>query len=349
MEKFKKKIVSLLKQLQTENEINLDVQRCRISPEKSEESAQKYYLIGNQMYTSSRSTDDFLKLYECYAQSIAHAPANSREMALAYANLSAVLLKLQKHSECLEAIECCFSSNYPEKMKFKIYLRKIKCLKIIDESLKAKDAFDEASAWIEKNQTEDKEKVKMKNKLNDYYEKQVEIKKGFTKDDRETIWSEFFSIETPNLKIPTISSSIDLKYSESWGRHYIATRDIQPGEVLMKSPTFALACTKESQYQCCWECNRFLRNCIPCDCCKNVIFCTVECKERAWNEYHNVECKMLSYLWDKAADGSDARAVMVLAFRILFLAIKEYGTITNLRNALRHFERSTGKNSCHFK
>lgn len=309
---------------------------------KSLQLAQDWRQAGNKLYGSCRTVPDFHNVYSHYAKSIAYAPSDSPEMALAYSNLSAVLLRLQKYTESLQAIDCCLSLNYPEESKFKIFLRKIECLKILGMSLKARRAYNETLSWVEQNHKDESNKTEMLSKLSDCYNKNVEVKKRFTEDEIDIIW-DTLSIQKFNEEVPGVSSAIRLSHSQSKGRHFVATRDIKPGEMLVKSKgPYALVSLKDSQYQCCWACHKFMANCIPCDCCKNVIFCSEECKQEAWKEYHEVECPLLNYFLNVDEDLDEQMvAFIVKAFRILFMAIKEYGSVQNLRKTLRTFDETT--------
>lgn len=192
---------------------------------KSREWAEILRNNGNQSYIFCKTKQDFQRAYEFYSRSIAVAPVNSVEMALAYSNLSLVLLQLEKHSECLQAIDCCLNLDYPEGSKFKLYLRKIECLKILDEGKKAKEVFEQTLAWIKTKE----QKEEMKTKLMDCYKKEVRIKKPFTNEEINQIWKNY-SIKTFNEEIPgasdVLNRSLDrLEYEESRGRHYVVKRN----------------------------------------------------------------------------------------------------------------------------
>lgn len=292
------------------------------------------------LYPSSNLQDHNHVLLELYTKSIAHSPANSRLSALSYENLSALLFQLEKHSECLQAIDSFFDSKYPEGSKFELLLRKIECLKIINEPLKAKEAYEETLAWIE---TQNR-KAELKDKLETHFKKEVEIKLPYTNEEIDQIWNEF-SIKSFNQEIPGLSKALNLKYNESQGRHYVAGRDIKPGEMLMQDRPYAVICTAQSRYRSCWECCKSVTNCIPCDHCENVIFCSKECKKKAWEEYHYVECQLLPFFFNLPdAEGKDSTDGLIASFRLLLIAIKEYGSLQKLKEAVNEMEQnfSTG-------
>ncbi|KAF4524029.1 hypothetical protein B566_EDAN013131 [Ephemera danica] len=72
-----------------------------------------------------------------YSKSIANAPIDSAELALAYANRSAVLRSMQKCRECLVDIERALSHGYPTDKSFKLLLRELQCHRDLGNMLKA--------------------------------------------------------------------------------------------------------------------------------------------------------------------------------------------------------------------
>lgn len=301
---------------------------------KTLEKATKLHHEGNLEYHMLNSETKLSDIYVKYAGSIAHAPINSKEMAMSYGNLSRILLCMEKHRECVQAIDCYLKLDHADvdDSKLKIYLRKIECLKILNEVEKAKEVYDKTLAWIEMNGGE---KIEMKEKLENCYKKEVEVKKPFTNEEIDIIW-DTFSIETFNKEVPGASKIIRLEHSESKGRHYIAQTEIKAGDVLMKVRPYVIVCNQDSRYKSCWECCKSLTNCIPCDHCEKVIFCSEKCKEKAWEEYHYVECKLLPFFF-KLSKKSGYFEILIASFRLFLIGIREYGSVHKMR---KHFEKA---------
>lgn len=309
---------------------------------KSLEAARRFRRAGNERFLICNSNDDFHNVYVLYAKSIAHAPFGSQEIALAYGDLSVLLLQLQRYAECLDAIDCCMRcKNYPDVLKFNTYLRKIECLKTLNKLEEANQAHDEALSWIEKTRIGN-EKKNMKKKLASFFMESVEVKRKFTEDEFEQVWDDL-SIRTFNEEIPGASSAIRLEYSEDQGRHFVATRDIKPGELIVKECPVVMTCFAETRYQCCWECLEFVPNCIPCVNCENVIYCSVKCRDKSWREYHHFECQLLPYFNNVFVTHSEYITFIIASFRIFYLAIKEYGSLEKLKIAVQKLENTTGE------
>lgn len=66
-----------------------------------------------------------------YTRSVAMAIPESEELALAFANRSAVLLRMEKYKLCLLDINRALNGNYPKRLRPKLISRKTICIKNI--------------------------------------------------------------------------------------------------------------------------------------------------------------------------------------------------------------------------
>ncbi|XP_030750957.1 SET and MYND domain-containing protein 4 isoform X2 [Sitophilus oryzae] len=83
-----------------------------------------------------KGTEAFVKkkgelAVELYTQSVAHAEKNSKELAFAYGNRSAVLFEWGLYKECLEDIERAIQNNYPKDVIGKLENRKSKAIELL--------------------------------------------------------------------------------------------------------------------------------------------------------------------------------------------------------------------------
>lgn len=308
-----------------------------VNQNKSAEEAQKWRNEGNKLYSQSTSPEDLRNVCKLYSKSAAYAPVGSNELALAYANKSAVLLKLGKFEKCLELINQCLLLNYPKDLKIKILVRKVECLKILQHS-KTKEFYDEALSWIE-NQVSISERDQMKKKLEDGYRKEVEVRKTFSNEEIDSALAEFF-YQNASDEIPCASNSVELEYDQNYGRHLVASRDIRPGEIILNERPYTMVTKNPYRYSHCWGCSEFAWNCIPCDECVNVVYCSEKCKNESWQKYHDFECQILGDILELGMDSFGNPNVIALRFFIL--ALKEHGSIANLKEELKKVDQAKG-------
>ena len=80
-----------------------------------------------------------------YNQSLAAAPLNSKEYALAIANRSAVNWSLGFFSACLRDIDLAFQNGYPNELRLKLLERRVKCFLRLAKRPDAEKAIDVSS------------------------------------------------------------------------------------------------------------------------------------------------------------------------------------------------------------
>lgn len=99
-----------------------------------------------------------------------------------------------------------------------------------------------------------------------------------------------------NEKYSGVCDAVDAKYSEELGRHFVATRDINVGEVLIVEKPYMQYLSQENQYTHCSYCMTFVMTGIPCDNCVQTVYCSQSCKKNAWVEFHQRECTIFDLL-----------------------------------------------------
>lgn len=94
---------------------------------KSVAAAESYRIKGNEFYKQRNFREALVE----YNKSICCAPAESKELGLAYANRSSIYFELRMYRTCVENIKLARKSHYPdEKMKV-LNDREEKCHKLI--------------------------------------------------------------------------------------------------------------------------------------------------------------------------------------------------------------------------
>lgn len=91
---------------------------------KSAAKATEYKNLGNNEFRCK----NYIEAANFYTKSVSVAPVPSTELAIAYANRSAVMAKLTRDRECLLDINRALQLNYPETGKQKLLDRKNKCI-----------------------------------------------------------------------------------------------------------------------------------------------------------------------------------------------------------------------------
>lgn len=90
---------------------------------------------GNTYFQIKEATrENNILAWKKYSQSMAYAPKNSPELALAFSNRSAVLFQMKKHLECIQDIDRVFGMKYPTHLRLRLLIRKTRCMMYMDRS-----------------------------------------------------------------------------------------------------------------------------------------------------------------------------------------------------------------------
>ncbi|XP_068990065.1 SET and MYND domain-containing protein 4-like isoform X3 [Neodiprion pinetum] len=103
-------------------------------------------------------------------------------------------------------------------------------------------------------------------------------------------------ISAPNVKIPCASDAIAVEHSAKLVWHLIATRKIKPGEILILEKPHCTILDHWSIYIYCSHCLQISWTLIPCKYCVYAAYYSELCRDKAWNEYHEIECSIMGFL-----------------------------------------------------
>jgi tetratricopeptide (TPR) repeat protein len=170
-----------------------------------------------------------MKAHELYTQSIAAAPMDSEDLALAYANRSAALLKMGLFQECIIDIQHALRLGYPETLCFKLFLRLGQCYRNLANKAKAAENFLLAREHLDKSNLSEAERKKTSEMIVTE-EKAPKVKPGCKV---QMYTSPLPSVSYgQNQVAPNFSSAVDIQYNTTFGRHIVANRNIKIGEHL---------------------------------------------------------------------------------------------------------------------
>lgn len=286
---------------------------------------------GNKSFMNSQ----YYKALQEYTESILYAVDSSEDLALAYANRSAALFKLNKYEDCIKDIDRAFNLKYPDRLKTKLYKRKGLCLMSLGRP-GATYMFSQALLWVDHMTLNKDEQDDAKHDL------AMQILTPYPPPNlpEKAIEYPFEKVLQPNSIIPAASDAIAVKYSERYGRHVVATRKIEPGEVLVIEKPFCKRLTSQNILTNCSYCLRAAWSMIPCIFCVNVAYCSEECKDKAWEEYHEIECSVLGQLL--CLDINDQTC---LTMRMAIVATKKGKKMDELRQEVASADSNTGINT----
>lgn len=96
---------------------------------KSAEKSIELRALGNKYF--SLKNKDYFKALEYYNESICHAPTDSEQLSIGYANRSAIYFDWKKYDICLENIELARKTGYPDRLMDKLNKREAECQRLL--------------------------------------------------------------------------------------------------------------------------------------------------------------------------------------------------------------------------
>uniref|UniRef100_A0A8C3UCV2 Protein-lysine N-methyltransferase SMYD4 n=1 Tax=Catharus ustulatus TaxID=91951 RepID=A0A8C3UCV2_CATUS len=291
--------------LEQEEEAALVQLSLQAPTDKKPEAASWYREQGNREFKQGR----YQAALRLYSKAAAHELPGSPEVSVCFANRSAALLHLGHFEVCLEDIARAESYGYPDRLLPKILLRKAECLLCLERLQDAQDILRVLENKISLDGVMTAHLTRLK-KLSELKVKLGEKERcpepaqeahGGIQGEPE-IWEE-------NSSISGASSSLSLSFDAERGRHLVASQDIVPGQSLVKEEAFvSVLCPGESlpvqDGDTTWDtratsadlyCHRCLRELlasVPCQGCSYAQYCSQDCADMAWQQYHRTECPL---------------------------------------------------------
>ncbi|NXT24978.1 SMYD4 protein, partial [Syrrhaptes paradoxus] len=280
---------------------------CRVRTGKEPAAARFYREEGNRLFGRRR----YAAAARLYSRAASHEPPGSPGVSVCFANRSAALFHLGRLEVCLEDIARAESHGYPDRLLPKVLLRKAECLLCLGRLQDAADALSVVENKIAVDGIITSPAHQALLKKFDQLKMKIQEKESCPEPGREArgdvqrkseIWEE-------NDSISGVSSSLSLKFDRERGRHLVASQDIPPGQSLLKEEAFvSVLCPGESFLQessetawdtrvtnadlYCHRCLRQLLASVPCRGCSYTNYCSQNCADVAWEQYHRTECSL---------------------------------------------------------
>ncbi|CAB4055686.1 unnamed protein product [Lepeophtheirus salmonis] len=271
-------------------------------PEKNESVAKQNREDGNVAFQNGNMELAILLYTEALKFSPVHPTLlHGEDMSVSAANRSAALYQLKKYEASVRDVDLALEAGYATEMAYKLYIRKCKCCLELGKISDAQNAFDKAIEAIERSGLK---KELRKGIATDLQEAFINLMKEYptnsvsdTKIDSN--WPDWADLPHPHSKYPAAIDSIEVCYDKNKGRHVIAKKDIEVGEVIFReNPLVCYLSPDDTDSLVCLNCFSYIKDygSIPCPTCSDVVFCSMICRKNALESYHTVECKMKKYL-----------------------------------------------------
>jgi phage FluMu protein Com len=271
------------------------------------------------------------KVFDLYNEAVRHCKDKSEMLGNIYAARSGIFFNVGNRQKCLEEIDRALKCEIPQKLKDDLLWRKYECMR----GVKGSTAFlsNVAGLLSSKEHKLSKEAKHEVLKMGQYGYDHFGTPKP--KNLNPVSHPDDIAVKISgkeNLLISGASDGLMLKFLPERGRFYVATRQIQPGEILIVEKPYACVLFAENWETHCQYCADPVKNGIPCTECASVIFCSDSCRSKA-HSYHSIECNHMMNLAQFACTGGPYLAYRMITAHPLDYFLQRKDIISELRDA----------------
>ncbi|RXG60755.1 Histone-lysine N-methyltransferase SMYD3 [Armadillidium vulgare] len=187
------------------------------------------------------------------------------------------------------------------------------CYAKIGKNNTAEGFFSHALCRLKQSNLDQKRKTVTETRINSIF-KRIKGRKdigGPAKNITEILTTPQVSYGV-NKTLICATDAVEVKINEKTDIGLYATKDIDPGDVIIVEKPYVSALYRENIETRCINCFKRFKSSIPCDTCTRVWFCSEECLKEAKAGFHSSECKVLHLLYEK-----NIGRMAPLVFRIL--------------------------------
>ncbi|TRY75163.1 hypothetical protein TCAL_01669, partial [Tigriopus californicus] len=284
--------------------------------------AESNRLKGNE-YFKKKDFANAMRLYNTSILNAQHELDPDKTLSLAVANRSACWHHMNEPEMVIRDIQYAIAMGYPDKQKYKLYLRLAKAQRNLGQTTKALTSLMIAKSTLTATEEGNIKEAALKQIQHD----QEEIKADTT---RPVLQGPGANTLHPPSAGKEAEGRIRVEFDPNLGRHVVAAADLQVGDLLLQESPYASALYPEQFGSHCQECLHPLKAFIPCRTCSGVAFCSAECAQKG-EVYHRVECQFA-----EALRGFGCSQVARLALRMI--SQRKFDDVMALKMQLQSFK-----------
>nr|XP_004667907.2 SET and MYND domain-containing protein 4 isoform X2 [Jaculus jaculus] len=263
---------------------------------------------GNRKFQEKEYTDAAV----LYSKGVSHSRPNTEDISLCYANRSAALFHLGQYEICLKDITRAQMHGYPERLQPKMMLRKAECLFSLGRLQEANQTISDLENNLAATPAPAAASCHILQKTLRHLKMQVQDKEKLPEPFPAALTEAFEEMDLgeESKQVSNAAPSVSLCTDPLKGRCLVATKDILPGELLVKENAFVsvldpgemppLHHSLESKWDTrvttgdlhCHRCLKHTLATVPCSGCSYAKYCSQECMQQAWEGYHGTECSL---------------------------------------------------------
>ena len=171
-----------------------------------------------------------------------------QELALGYANRSAVLFQMKEYQLCIRDITRAFNYSYPNNLMYKLFERKARCQRALKDFARALESMKEAQMWMRYSNLNETKSVSFKkditkqieflqDKVNAMAMEEIENMDNFGPHVSGCLAKPPPKLEGASNVLPCARADIVIKYHPDKGRYVNLASNVQASHFLIPTGT----------------------------------------------------------------------------------------------------------------
>lgn len=225
-------------------------------------------------------------------------------------NRSAVFFEQNQFRKVFDDIDYVLSvGSYPQKLHYKIWLRKAKCYDALNNPKYAEETYDLAIKSLKHAELDESALSKKIAEI----EELKKSKKTLTKNYEIIPVSNSDVFVGENKEYVAAHRNVYFDYDPLLGRFARAVENFETGVIIVEENPHCAVITQENCLTNCQFCSLSTKQPVACPQCGHVVFCSLICEQKANSTYHRYECRVQPIVFQSGASINCSMAMRIIS------------------------------------
>lgn len=243
---------------------------------------------------------------------------NEKELlTILISNRSAIYFETREYRKVFDDIDYILAvGSYPQRLHYKIWLRKAKCYDALQNERYAAETYNLAISSLKHAGLDEKTLLKKIQEIENCKNNKKTCSSNMNKELTSIISnSDVFS--GGNTEFVAAHKNLYFDYDPLLGRYARAVENMDTGVIIIEENPHCAVVSQENVSNNCQYCLLSTNQPIACPKCGFVIFCSLNCERQANSTFHQIECGIQPILFQSGASINCSMALRIVTQRPL--------------------------------
>lgn len=231
-------------------------------------------------------------------------------LTILISNRSATFFEEEQFRKVFDDIDYVIAvGNYPQKLHYKLWLRKAKCYDALQNEKYAYETYNLAISSLKHAELDENSLAKKISEI----QNSRKIKKSPRKNHEIVPISNSDVFSNGNKEHVAAHKNIYFDYDPLLGRFARAVEGFETGVIIVEETPHCAVISQENVLMNCQFCCLSTQQPVACRNCGHVVFCSLNCERQANLSFHKYECKAQPVLFNSGASINCAMALRMIS------------------------------------